>query len=180
MKIRNAVTKIDDQNIKKLYLSAFPKEERPPFFLLKRKAAHGKGTFLVIEDENRFLGFVHLVIAEKLIYLAFFAMNEESRNQGYGSKVLQELKERYAGRSILIAREQLDPLAGNYAMRVRRYGFYSRNGFHDLPCQIIEANVHYDAMSTGPVQPEDYNQIVKDWAGPVISKIIGFKMIQTK
>ncbi len=180
MKIRNAVTKTDYQNIKELYLSAFPKEERPPFFLLKHKAQKGKGTFLVIEEEEQFLGFLHIALSNDLVYLAFFAMKEESRSHGYGSQALTLLKQRYAGKKILIAREKLDPAAENYAMRVRRYGFYCRNGFTDLPCEIIEAKVHYDAMSTRPVTPEEYNHLVKEWGSSWILHLVGLEMVNTK
>lgn len=180
MRIRNAVSHTDYQNIKKLFLSAFPKEERPPFFLLQRKAQKGKGLFLVLEEDSQFLGFFHLVISQDLVYLAFFAMKEEARSHGYGSQALASLKQRYTGKKILIAREQLDPSAENYALRVRRYGFYCRNGFTDLPCQIIEAGVSYDAMSTAQVQPEEYNRLVLEWGSPLLTKIVGLTMIHKK
>lgn len=176
MLIRNAVSRTDYQNIKQLFLQAFPKEERPPFFLLKNKAGKGKGTFLVIEEGKEFLGFFHLVVSDDLVYLAFFAMKAECRSHGYGSQALVQLKEHYQGRKILIAREKLDPSADNYAMRVRRYGFYCRNGFQDLPCEIIEGRVHYDAMSTAKVKPEEYNRLVQEWGSTWLTKIVVLKM----
>ena len=180
MKIRNAVTTIDYQNIKKVFLTAFPKEECPPFFLMKRKAQKRKGMLLLIEEEKQFLGFFYIIISKDLVYLAFFAMSEENRNHGYGSKALAQLKQRYEGKRILIACEKLDPSAKNYAIRVHRHNFYCRNGFIDLPCEIIEAKIHYDAMSTGPVQPEEYDRIINEWGSTWMTHFIGLQMVNTK
>ena len=50
--------KKDYKRIKKLFISAFPPEERPPFFILKSKAEKGKGDMLSIYDGEVFIGFV--------------------------------------------------------------------------------------------------------------------------
>lgn len=180
MLLRNAVSKKDYEQIKKLYVTAFPKEERAPFFLLKRKAMHQKGTFLMVEEDHVFLGFLHVILADKLLYLMFFAMQDACRNQGYGSQALHLLQERYKDKHILIAREKIDPAAKDHALRKRRRSFYQRNGFQDLPCSIIEAGVAYDSMSTGPVSPEEYNTLMKAWSSPMLARIVGLKMIPQK
>ena len=36
--------------VKSLFISAFPKEERPPFFILSSRAKRGKGNMLIAKD----------------------------------------------------------------------------------------------------------------------------------
>ncbi len=42
---------------KKLYLTAFPKEERAPFWLIRSRAKSGRAEMLAAYDENEFVGF---------------------------------------------------------------------------------------------------------------------------
>ena len=177
MQLRNELNQQDYQNIKRVYLSAFPKEERPPFSILRRSVEQKKGMFLVIEEGEQFIGFLHVVVHSDLVYLAFFAIDEACRGKGYGSQSLQHLQQRFAEKRILVAREALDADADNYAQRVRRYGFYLRNGFAEIPYSIKEGGVTYDAMSTnGDVRPEEYDDLVSNWVSPLIRKLIGFSM----
>lgn len=177
MQIREATNRNDLKQIKQLYLSAFPKEERPPFSLLCHKAKQNKGTFLLLEDNQYFIGFMHVAKSNSLVYLAFFAIDNQYRGKGYGSQALALLKKNYQDIPILIAREILDPSCDNYVQREQRYHFYLNNGFVDLPYSIQEGNVIYDSMSTHPsVKPEQYMDIAHRWAGPIVSKLIGFQM----
>lgn len=181
MQLRSTLNKNDFQKIKKLYIDAFPPEERPPFFLIERQAKNNPGSFLVIEEGNQFVGFMILVMHQDLVYLAFFAIDDACRGKGYGSQALQLLKERYADKKILLARETLEPSADNYEQRIRRYGFYLRNGFNDIPCFITEGGVAYDAMCIhGIVHPEEYQAMIKAWSTPLLRRLIGFSMTEKK
>ena len=62
----------------------------------------------MIEEGEQFIGFLHVVVHSDLVYLAFFAIDEACRGKGYGSQSLQLLKQRFAGKRILVAREALD------------------------------------------------------------------------
>ncbi len=164
--------------IKRLYVSAFPKEERPPFFLLRRGLKRQGGQLLVAKENDQFLGFAYLIGTEVLGYLFFFAMEENSRNLGYGSEVLRLLKESYCGNRLFLARETLDQSAHNYAQRLRRHGFYLRNGFVDLPCQIQEGPVVFDVMGIGgEVSAQEYADLMDTWGGKWLRKVIPMKMI---
>jgi ribosomal protein S18 acetylase RimI-like enzyme len=177
MQLREQLNKTDYEKIAALYVSAFPKEERLPFAVLKKKAENKKGSFLIIEEGSQFIGFMHISEGPSLVYLAFFAIDEACREKHYGSTALQMLKERYPKKTVLIARESLDPTAENYGQRVRRYGFYLRNGFQDIPYTIHECGIAYDAMSTSAdTVPEQYLEAIHAWADPMTFKTIGFAM----
>ncbi len=164
---------------KKLYLTAFPKEERAPFWLIRSRAKSGRAEMLAAYDENEFVGFAYMVCHKDLTYLFYLAVMENMRGKGYGSKILEAIKSRYRGKRIFLAREQLDKTADNFAQRISRHQFYRRNGFEDLPCQIKEASVVYDVMGIGGnVSAEEYDALISSWAGKFLTKIVDMKIIE--
>ena len=170
--------KSDVLRIRSLYLSAFPPEERPPFFLMRHGARFGNGEMLSAYDGEEFVGFAYVVSNDAAAYLFFFAIEEAVRGNGYGSAVLDALKKRYSGRVLFLAREQLDESAENYGERVRRRQFYLKNGFSDLSVKIKEMTVIYDTMSVGgEIEPRAYARLMKKWCGSLVFYAMRIKMI---
>ncbi len=169
----------DHSRIKGLYKSAFPAEERIPFFLLKRKARQGRAAMLAAKEENCFVGFIYLVDYRDLVYLFFFAVDPSMRGSGNGGEILRLLRERYPDKRIFLAREQLNPEADNYELRCRRREFYLRNGFTDLPCRIQEAGVVYDAMGIGGnISAREYEELITSWSGNRLRRLLGMRMVE--
>lgn len=169
--------KNDYKLVKNLYLTAFPPEERPPFFLLKWRAIRGNGQLLVAREAEEFIGFVYLIQDEQLVYLFFFAVEDCARGSGYGSKILDLVKERSRGKRIFLAREPLDDGAENNGQRIRRRNFYLRNGFEDLPIHIVEQGYRFEAMGIGgPIAPEEYDALITAWLGKAFRKWIPMRM----
>ncbi len=170
-----------NKHLKKLYKSAFPREERAPFFVIMSKVKKEKADMLIAKDEETFIGLVYTVCYKDLVYIFYFAINEGLRGKGYGGKVLTALKEKYNGKRIFLAREQLDKSAPNYNQRLKRHSFYLHNGFEDLGCKIKEAGVIYDVMGIGGhVLPEEYNALITNWAGNLIRKFVDMRIIEEK
>ena len=160
--------------IKRLFISAFPKEERPPFFILSTRAKRGKGDMLIAKDGGKFVGFVYVVGNEGLSYLFFLAVEESERGNGYGTKILDYVKARYKGNKIFLARERLDEPCDNLEQRLNRHKFYLKNGFVDLECKIVEGGVVFDAMSIGgEITNEEYTALIDSWCGKFARKRIG-------
>lgn len=172
-KIKNS----DYKELKKLYKSAFPANERAPFFLLKKRAKSGSAEVYIARDNGDFVGFAYLVCKGDAAYLFYFAISEGYRGRGYGCTILRELQRIYSGECLFLAREQLDKDAENYEQRVRRHSFYLRNGFSDSNLKIKEASVVYDVMCAGgEVDPALYEQMMLEWAGTFFSKLVNMKM----
>ncbi|MCM1043755.1 MAG: GNAT family N-acetyltransferase [Corallococcus sp.] len=172
MNIRKA-EKSNYKQIKALYNTAFPKEERAPFFFVKRRALQKRATMLIAENDGEFVGFAYTVPYNDIIYLFYFAVAEDKRGNGNGGAIIKLLKEYYRGKKIFLAREPLDDSADNSEQRIRRRNFYIKNGFVDLPYQIREANVIYDLMSTdGNFNPHDYNALIKNWLGGLVAHLV--------
>ena len=178
MILENATRK-DYRQIKRLFISAFPKEERPPFYALKRKLKTGEAKMYVAKDNGNFIGFIHLVCFKDLIYLFFFAIQDEFRGKGYGSKVIKTLIAQNPDKRIFLAREPLDDTADNNAQRISRRQFYMRNGFTDLPLKIVEGGYVFDSMGVNcKISAKDYNDVTLNWAGKRLHRLVNFHAIE--
>ncbi len=167
----------DFRAIHAIYREAFPPEELMPWWLLRLTAGGKHAEVLVAREGGDSVGFAWSLLRDDIVYFFFFAMEKDHRGQGYGGKILAEVRRRYAGRRIFLGREPLDPAAGNYEQRKRRAAFYRRNGFHDLPERITEAGCTFDVMGTGDlVRPEEYDALINAWCGKLLRRAIGFRM----
>lgn len=160
--------------IKKLYKSAFPIYERAPFWLLMKRTGNGRDNLYAILNENEFIGLMYTISTEKLVYIFFFALTEENRGRGFGSKILEKFKTDNPDKSILLLVEDTDDeKADNFEERIRRLNFYKRNGFHRLNIKVNEAGVHYEILGTKEtITGADFFGIMRDWIGGFLFKII--------
>ena len=134
------------RKVKALYESAFPKEERIPWWLLL-VSSHRKGVGLSAWlDGEVFCGFTAWVTVENMHFLLFFAVEEDQRGKGCGSAILAELQKQFP--SVTLNVELLDPAAENYDQRVRRISFYRRNGFYDTGWDVWEIGGQFRVLST--------------------------------
>ena len=121
----------DLSKIRHLYLTAFPEDERAPFDSLIQRAKKPNIDFVAFYDEKQFCGFTYLIKEEHLLYIFYFAVDDHLRNKGYGSMIINYLKEIYKDYSIFLEIEVLNPTEANYAQRKRRKDFYIRNEFRE-------------------------------------------------
>jgi len=177
--IIETANKQDYAFIKSLYNTAFPSDERAPFFLIRRRAKQGRSEMLIAREDGRDVGFACVVTHEDMAYLFYFAVDAGKRGAGNGSKILQLLKERYAGKRLFLAREQLDESADNYTQRVKRHEFYLKNGLSDWTIRIKEANVIYDVMGIGGmVTPAEYDALITGWSGKLLRRMIDMRVLE--
>ena len=148
------------RDVKKLYVSAFPIEERPPVHIFFKAAKKENNDLYAIYDDD-FVGFTDLLIYGNLCYVFFLAVSEEKRNQGYGSKILSGIKELMEDKTIVLCYEEIDEKYPDIELRKRRKKFYYRNGFKDNELKVNEYGVTYDTCYIGKekVTFEDYIKI---------------------
>ena len=91
-------------DVKNIYMEAFPKEERKPFFFFYRSVRKGKSEILL-------------------------AVSNQIRSKGTGSKILGEICRQYDDKRILLLIEKIDETANNLEQRIARKRFYLKNGF---------------------------------------------------
>ena len=151
-----------EKQAKALYLSAFPKEERLPWWILWLDA-HRTGIDLTAwMDAERFVGVTVSVTVENMHFLLFFAVDPSLRGQGYGSAILSSLKEEYGNVSLNI--ELLDEAAPNYSQRLRRFAFYQKNGFLDTGYDVWEVGGRFRILATEPLDVKRYKKVFRKFS----------------
>lgn len=141
MEIRAEKVKLNSAEIKRLYLDAFPREERMPFPMMVAMSKLWNTEFWGFYDGETLCGLTYLAFNGKILFVMFLAVNESLRSKGYGSAILQEIKNRYPGKKIIITIESCDELVPDIEMRKRRKEFYLRNGFKETGYMIKLAGV---------------------------------------
>lgn len=163
-----------NKKVKRLYNSAFPKEERIPMLLLKLLARKDKATFYGIFDDEKFIGLIYNIYYKDIVFIYFFAIDKELRSQGYGSKVLEFIKQKYNKHRIILGIEQLDKSSKNYEQRIKRKEFYIKNGFKEANYTTKEKNVVFEMLyyseNNKQVTFEEYKKMMKEFFGRILYK----------
>lgn len=136
------------EEIKNLYRTAFPKEERLPWWLLRFWAVLKRGNLTAYYDGETFCGFTFTASEGAVIYMMFFAVDSSVRGQGYGSAILEHLKQTNPGKTIFLAVEPLDEAAPNNGQRAKRLAFYKKNSFSDIGFNIREVGGVFRVLSS--------------------------------
>lgn len=126
--------------------NSFPEEERPPY---EMALSWENNRFHGVYHNDEFVALADVVEYEDLVYLFFLAVKEECRGRGIGTQILTDLKERYSGKRLFLLAEEAEPKYADYAQRIRRLGFYHRNGFDPSGVKILEFGVMYDLLTLG-------------------------------
>ena len=119
-------------DLRALYESAFPDEERIPWNDLLRLVREMPLEFAEYRDGEGLLGLTIVYPRPRLSWFWYFAVPEQRRGRGIGQRILSALLARYEGRSAVLDMEDpAQPGAPNPEQRRRRAAFYRRNGFRE-------------------------------------------------
>ena len=149
------------EEIKQLYMDAFPFEERVPFYIMLLVGNDRGVEFLSIYDDDTWLGFIHTLVGEKLSYIFYFAIDGSLRQSGYGSKIIREYKKIHPKLSLAI--EPIEDNSDNIKQRKKRLEFYEKNGFETLDTRVVEMGVEFELMGAKgmEIKESDYKSLVK-------------------
>nr|WP_318038624.1 GNAT family N-acetyltransferase [uncultured Faecalibacillus sp.] len=169
------ISEKDIEQVSQLYYSAFPEDERAPWKALIEKHNKGKGEFLSIYDQNKWVGLTYVITYQNLSYVLYLAIDDMQRGHGYGSSVLQILKKRYP-HTIMLCIEEVDEKYDNYKQRVHRKNFYLRNGLQEMGFKYVEKDVKYEMLYVGEkLSSKVYDELMVAYAGPVYHKFRDYK-----
>ena len=71
------------KEVKSIYMEAFPKRERKPFFVLKHSVKRGKARVFTASDENRLLGFAVAIPYQNMVMVDYLAVSGKIRSKKY-------------------------------------------------------------------------------------------------
>lgn len=116
--------------IRKIYNQEFPKDERKPFSMLLRLRSKGKADLVSIFDTklNETVGLAFFLVHDNSVLVDYLAIKNKYQGSGYGTEVLDLIRERYKNKKIFGEVEYPGVLEKNNEQRIRRMNFYLRNG----------------------------------------------------
>lgn len=160
-----------NKKVTKLYNEAFPKDERIPIWLLKILARKNKAKFYGIYDNKKFVGLIYNIFYKDIVFVFYLAIDKGTRGQGYGTKVLESIKQKYNNYRIILCIEPVDENSDNYEQRVKRKNFYLKNGFKDSNYTIKEKNIIYEMLYCNEnVTLHEFEEMMKNYFGKILYK----------
>lgn len=147
--------------IEKLYIEAFPENERFPFMqMIKNENGHYE-TFGFFR-EGEFCGFAMLLNSGEISHILYIATKAELRGKGLGKKALEALGRIKKDKIIIVDIEREIPSSPENELRLRRKNFYLRNGYHETEIRYIWQDEAYEILAFGgEITREDFGNFWK-------------------
>ena len=161
----NSSNAFDDEELKKLYESSFPEDERLPYEEFVKLLNLMNIDFDAFYDEEKLVGMWVVSRLPRFNWCAFFAVTEKLRGKGIGQKLLIRMKDKYSKEENPLIGDVESPLqtdASNLEIRKRRHAFYLRNGFRDSGLYHNYKGVSYSIItnSNRTFTQKDYDEII--------------------
>ncbi len=167
------------KEVKEIYLEAFPKRERKPFFSLRRSVKRGKVQLLTAVEENQLLGFTAVIPYKNMIMVDYLAVSGKIRSRGTGSRIMQEVCRMFAGKKIVLLIEKEDAQAENAQQRIARRRFYVKNGFTSSGIFIDGRSGEMEIMNFGGrVIAQEYLELQKYALGTLYFRLSGIRIVK--
>lgn len=164
--------------IKSIYMEAFPKGERKPFFTLKRSVKKKKAVIMTASEENQILGLVVLIPYKDMVMVDYLAVSSRIRSKGTGSYIMQNVCREFSDKKIVLLIERLEDDADNRDQRIARRKFYLKNGFSSSGIFITGASGNMEIMNYGGnVTPEKYMSLQEYALGKLFFKLSNIRIL---
>lgn len=165
------------KEIKEIYLEAFPKSERKPFFTVRHSVKKGKTQLLTAIDNGILQGFVMVIPYKNMVMVDYLAVSGKIRNHGIGSKIMQEVCKRFSDKRIVLLIEKLDDNAENKEQRIARRKFYLKNGFTSSDIYITGYSGNIEILNYGgTVSPQEYMDLQRYALGKLMFRMSGIRL----
>lgn len=161
------------KKIRQLFISAFPRDERPPIALLYLRHWQKRASFRAVMDGERMVGLVLITGCHEVQTLMFLAIENDCRGMGYGGKVLEMVKEELKGKHFFLCAEPLDENAENAQERINRLQFYAHHGMGEIGLTVTEAGVPFTVLTPGtPLTHQQYLDAIMPFFGKLYYRLV--------
>lgn len=165
------------KEIKEIYMEAFPKAERKPFFTVRRSVNKGKALLLTAMENEILQGFVMVIPYKNMVMVDYLAVSSKIRSHGTGSKIIREVCRYFSGQKIVLLIERLDDTAENKDQRIARRRFYFKNGFTSSELFITGRSGDMEILNCGgTVSPQEYMALQQYALGKLMFWLSGIKL----
>ena len=162
------------KQVKEIYMEAFPKAERKPFFVLRHSVKSKKAQILTATEDGTLMGFVMVIPYGGMVMVDYLAVPSKIRSRGTGSQIMQQVCEHFADKRIVLLIERLDDNAENAQQRSARRRFYLKNGFTSSDIFIRRPSLVIPALFTRmSIRPKSF--MIWSMTACVSSKLAAFE-----
>ena len=134
--------------VEKLIKDLFPPDEQEPIERLLTLARNPMVIFWAYYDEDLFCGMTYVVESEDLLFGLYLAIPRELQSKGYGTAIINDVKEHFNGKDYVIHVEDPNQECSNQEQRRRRIKLYEKLGFKDVGWRINGEDTVFWLMST--------------------------------
>ena len=104
-----------------LMRTVFPQNEQIPMWLLRVLAFRKNVNFRAFYDDDQFCGVLYTAEDNKYIFVLYLAVNDRIRSKGYGTKILDWLKQNTEKEFLFIIRKEFLILNVDLLMMKRKF-----------------------------------------------------------
>jgi len=173
------IKKMGKSELEEIYLKIlpthFPQNEIKPWQKVSNLWDMGRYSGYLWEENDELIGYALLFAGEEQYWLLdYYAVMENKRNYGYGSKFLQEIKEVFKDESGIIIEAENPQFAednNDEILRKRRINFYLRNGCVPTGVWARAAGVEYVIVYI-PCQKEMHTEIIGQQLDDIYHKVL--------
>ena len=181
--------KIDFKEFKKIYknhiIKDFPPNERPSLWGFKKRILKQNESVYIYEEEEQEKAYIILKEHCGYIFISFFAVYEEYRGEGIGTKAIKELEENMKNKKGMVIEVENPKYAKNEEeekLQKRRIKFYERLGFEIVEKLEVNLVAEYKIMIKGEeeIDATKTKELMKNYyysfSVPKIDKILKFRI----
>ena len=143
-----------------LMKTSFPKHEQTPMWMLRLFTLNRNTSFRAFYDGTEFCGLLYTVEDDKHILVLYLVVNEEMRSKGYGTKILEWLKD-HTSKTIVLNVEPLKDDVADFSQRLKRIEFYQKNGISTTGYILNDGRADYEVLASdvNSFVPEAYEKM---------------------
>lgn len=135
------------KDVCRLMKTAFPQNEQIPMCLLRVLTLRKNINFRAFYEYDQFCDILYTVEDNRYIFVLYLAINDRIRSKGYGTKILNWLKQN-TEKIIVLNVEAINPSSENALQREKRISFYNRNGILDTGCRFTDEDETYFVLAS--------------------------------
>ena len=170
MKLEYIRLKVFKEKLHKIYLRDFPESERMPYYMIKKYYKNKKIKILALKDERRNIVAYSMITEHNgYILLLYLAVLKDKRENGYGSLLLNMLKEKLKNKNMIIIEiESLDTSLKlneeEKIIRQKRRSFYIKNEYLSTNIDVLLYDCKMEILYTNLLDKiKDSNYIINEY-----------------
>ena len=126
-----------------------------------KKSLNEDSRMYAVYENDKLIGMYHIFIEKDIVYLAYLCIAEEKRGKGYGTILLNHIRDSLPGYRITVDIEEVKEKGRNFEEESSRKAFYLRNGFEETMVFYHFFGVDYEVLSNGgKISKDEWEAVV--------------------